>query len=844
MKSFTLLLAIVTACAGLQATPLRREHTAHITADGAHSSPWGPENVLDGNPERGWITLQGNSGWGWGRHWIMLQLHRPLEIRSVALLEAQNAYSNGTYRDAYYAVHVRSAGKWLPLGAQTVPADLEAETKKVELKPAEPLMADMVLIWVSWDMEREVAPADRTARLRYGGIGEVAIDAAIPTLERLRVPNVVEAQDVLVEAELGGVIDPACTYELSVQLASLTGEGPACSAAASIPTASRRATVRMDELQLPDASFGEYLATVSLLEDGAPVWADSRMVLLRGREMVNPDAAALPEPVRPGDQILLTDMGRLVPQSALVGGSTPGKWWRRNYRTQDGVTGQMVCVVGRDPDEPEAWLAPPLSINLPVTGEFEIWLLMPRTYRGTGIDIKLSGDESWQELETMMVSRYPGGPAFKEDCLMETYWGTRRLDGDDLIIRQPHGTFGSFPYGFCEAYFAGVRLVKVGDAQAARQRAELRNPQTKRVVINNDGHGIFWMWEPQEMSELYRWVDNLAGHSVDHLELCVIAGGAFNYFSEVGETFGDGITLDQAPRLGDKRIVQSIQGFKARGIEPLGELIARGRSVGLPVYPSMRMDPFYGAGYANMFNGPFWKAHPELRIPGSPHVDYARPEVREYFFRIFRELLARFDVDGLSMDFTRHPPFFKADEPDKYDYMTEFVRRVRKEADRVGKEKGKHIALSVSFHGRSYQTDGLDVPTWIREGLVDCIAPELAPFGQVGWSDPARFVEMVRGTDCKLFGRIEHVMGGHDPRPSENDKVVPVREHRGPKDYEHLMLEALDAGMDGIYLFNQGGQWPALHRLGCRDELPMRVAGPNVFGVIEGPAITMDPVGG
>ena len=194
------------------------------------------------------------------------------------------------------------------------------------------------------------------------------------------------------------------------------------------------------------------------------------------------------------------------------------------------------------------------------------------------------------------------------------------------------------------------------------------------------------------------------------------------------------------------------------------------------------------------------------------------------------------------MDFTRHPPFFAHNQPNKHAHLTDLVRRVRKEADRVGGERGKRIALSVTFHARSYQRDGLDVATWVKGGLVDCIAPELSRFRQPNWDvDRAGpFVEMVRGTKCKLFGRIEHSMGGHDPRPSENMRDVPVREHRGPKDYERLMKGAIGTGMAGIYTFNQGGQWPAMRRLGLVHELGHRSVCPEVYGVIEGPVISME----
>ena len=35
------------------------------------------------------------------------------------------------------------------------------------------------------------------------------------------------------------------------------------------------------------------------------------------------------------------------------------------------------------------------------------------------------------------------------------------------------------------------------------------------------------------------------------------------------------------------------------------------------------------------------------------------PEVREKVFRIFRDVCMRYDVDGIEMDFFRHPLYFR-----------------------------------------------------------------------------------------------------------------------------------------------------------------------------------------
>ena len=48
-------------------------------------------------------------------------------------------------------------------------------------------------------------------------------------------------------------------------------------------------------------------------------------------------------------------------------------------------------------------------------------------------------------------------------------------------------------------------------------------------------------------------------------------------------------------------------------------------------------------------------------------------------FAIITELLERFDIDGVEIDFNRHPTFFRRAEQTQNAYlMTDLVRRVRR----------------------------------------------------------------------------------------------------------------------------------------------------------------------
>ena len=439
-----------------------------------------------------------------------------------------------------------------------------------------------------------------------------------------------------------------------------------------------------------------------------------------------------------GEEVLLTDMSLIQPPEALTRGEEKGLWRLIPYRTDTGGRGELLGVTQRDEEDPESCLAPTVRLPLNLQGEYEIWIIQPRTQRAAdaGADLKLSGEETFMHITPWDVSGYEGSHPHKENCLVETFWKVADLKGESLEIRQPYGTCLSEPWGFCEAWFAGVRLVKVSAKDAERRRREWQRPDVKRVVYNHDGHGVFWQYDPRTREDLWRIVDVFRDQSVHHLEWCVVGGGAFNHFTKVGEMLGDNLP-DWAASLpaGQRRVAASLQRFKRQGIDPLAVIVERGKQVGIPIYASYRMNYFHTEPYAREFNGPFWRGHPELQISGDflpvgmTNLDYARPETREYVLSVFRELLDNYDLDGVNMDFTRFPPFFNGDEANKSKSVTEFVRGLRKEVDRASARRGKRIALSATFYGNHLvippasgrsltpQDDGLDVETWVKEGL-------------------------------------------------------------------------------------------------------------------------------
>ena len=188
-------------------------------------------------------------------------------------------------------------------------------------------------------------------------------------------------------------------------------------------------------------------------------------------------------------------------------------------------------------------------------------------------------------------------------------------------------------------------------------------------------------------------------------------------------------------------------------------------------------------------------------------ADFAVPEVRDLVFRIFEDLCSRYDVDGISMDFLRHPPFFRSvawGQPvsaQETEAMTSLVRRIRAMTEEISLARGRPLLLSarVLDSVELNAAHGLDVECWLREDLIDLMVS--------GWVQAAPIEEMIAL--------------GH-----RHDAPVYVHLNCGAR-FGNLgdrarAMHAWRAGADGVYMFNYFPQfknsskdlWSLLSELG------------------------------
>lgn len=351
------------------------------------------------------------------------------------------------------------------------------------------------------------------------------------------------------------------------------------------------------------------------------------------------------------------------------------------------------------------------------------------------------------------------------------------------------------------------------------------------VIVNDDGFSHFHSGRYKDKATLKNALkEAYSNGDVEIFEWCLGPCGVFTYGTKIGDVLGTGI--EEFPRRGDKLAAETVHRMIENGEDPLRVVVDTCHEIGIKAYASFRMNSVYPPPYEDLFNGTWFKERYQLRCLDREgkttwKFSYAYPELRAFRLSIIKEAVS-YGVDGLNLDFVRHPPFFgyepvlaepfekiygidpktlPEDDPRWFDFrapiMTDFVRNCRKTLDEAGSGKG----LSVRVDADEWYGQALDVPRWIREGMVDIFV--VTQHGLGGFAiDLKPFVEMCEGSECRIFFGEEHSTAGHDLTPEEDKRLA-----RGEKleleqgnlsleEYRSRARKWVEEGADGVHLFN------------------------------------------
>jgi hypothetical protein len=393
--------------------------------------------------------------------------------------------------------------------------------------------------------------------------------------------------------------------------------------------------------------------------------------------------------------------------------------------------------------------------------------------------------------------------------------------------------------GATSALFAGLGIdasaLLAGEADRAKTAPSAHNPpqaRRRRLCYNYDAWAPFLHGLSRE--EIHKNIDMFLGTQVTTVMLSPNVGQSVTYPSQVGEMSH---TVEMTPEerakihqaMGETTAAAAegvAQLWKEKRLDPFELLEERAVTQGFETFASFRMNDVHmvsmrdGQGpYADAF----YRQHPEWRVPGSWGLNYAVPEVRRHRLAQMEELVRRYPLDGLELDFHRGLPYFPGEGksfgerpvnttptpwsphgtrgfPQEFaeasaPLMTEFVREVRQMTQRVARERGRKILLAARVPSSlsGCRRGGLDPVAWHQERSLDFLT--VGHFLHLFFNLPIEaFKSALPGLE--VYASVDYVLGGPRLDGYFYPRDATAEIYRGA-------ASALFAkSADGIYLFN------------------------------------------
>jgi hypothetical protein len=357
------------------------------------------------------------------------------------------------------------------------------------------------------------------------------------------------------------------------------------------------------------------------------------------------------------------------------------------------------------------------------------------------------------------------------------------------------------------ALLAVLALALMSAANAFTAEPAARS--TPRIICDNDGNeALIGFDAPLVENHLRKRTTALLGTHVDSIYYCTNGGfGTCSRRSNVWKPL-----VDRPKEYPNNRLQELFD----MGTDPLAITVKFCKENDLEVLEAVRMNDVHdhsiqhAMGIWRFEQNDFKQQHPEclmetkFRKPVTgawSAVDYSQPVVRDSMLAYLTEGCTNYDIDGLHLDFFRHPVFFRSTYKGKrataeeLAQMTDLVTRVRAMTKRVGEERGRPLLVSIRVPDsvEYCRAIGLDVEAWLAAGLVDRLVAS-SYFQLNEWDTTAK---LAHRHDVQAYSSLDEsrVKDPDDPSVAQAMRgTLPVFRARA--------LEAWASGMDGVLMFN------------------------------------------
>lgn len=377
--------------------------------------------------------------------------------------------------------------------------------------------------------------------------------------------------------------------------------------------------------------------------------------------------------------------------------------------------------------------------------------------------------------------------------------------------------------------------------------ADTRKPLTTGggICLNEDNSHFYSTRAGKKLNAetVASWVDQYANTQVRELMLCpnsMRTSFASKVWDPIWKGYDPAGADDQpllastvpAARAGARNWIHTAWQLHQDGIDPYQLWIARARKHGISPWVSMRMNDVHNVDDEQSYmHSDFWRQNPQFRRmnyrldrSADRAFDYGHKEVRDYHFKLIRELVERYDFDGLELDWMRFGFHFKpGHERQGQDILTEFTADVRRLLNDWQRRRGHKIRLGVRVPSRPQTALGLgyDPVMWARRGLIDMLV--VTPFwASIETDMPIElWRELLRGTSVMLAAGLEVLIRSHpDSKQFQKNTLETVR---------GTAAAMMDRGADRVYLFNYMDSQTAMDDLENYPKLLREVGQPETL---------------
>ena len=271
--------------------------------------------------------------------------------------------------------------------------------------------------------------------------------------------------------------------------------------------------------------------------------------------------------------------------------------------------------------------------------------------------------------------------------------------------------------------------------------------------------------------------------------------------------------------------------------DPVEVQLRRCREHGIEYLACLRMNDRHPGG------GPFKMKREDLHIEDLKDLgeyrrgfDFTHDIVRENLLAFMAEILERYDVDGLELDWMRWCRVFPMDvAPDRAHLLTTFTEKVRTLLDEAAERRGRdRLTLSVRVPQMLDECRmlGFDVQEWVRTGALDCLCP--SDFFYTDFNTPVEdFLAITKGTACLVYPSVHPIIsyGNNVGLMSAENYRAAARNfyHRGASGISAYNYQYHWAKMESPHYPGPAEMWPKALRFLTGIRCPESLQGPRHY---------------